>query len=569
MLQLHGVEYAFGMGGFQPLPYYDALARQDKVRHILIRDEKHGAFSADGYARIKNRPAVADATLGPGATNLVSGAAESFGASVPLILITGEVNSLIAGRSATQESDQFGMLKPTTKMSIRVDRIERVPELVRRAFNVATAGRPGPVLIDMTEDVFHGHHEFADDDLFADPASCVLGARRMGGDPALIERAAEVISKATKPVMIVGGGIHLSQAYDELESFVAQSGIPVAYTISGKGAIADTDPLAIGLCGRFSRFANDLIKQADVVLVVGSKLGEIATARWTLIQPHTTVIQVDVDPTELGKVYRTSIGIASDARLALADMRRALPPRSQMAARAGEQQRRVDQARRTWSATAEVSYTSAETPVHMARVLRELSTVLPADAIIVADGGFAAHWSALLYDTKQAGRTYVANRGHAAIGYGLPGSIGVKLAAPSRTVVALCGDNGFAMSLAEIETAKRAGTAVVVCVVNNSTLGYVKALQHSLYQDRFISVDFLPVDYGAAARAFGCYGEKVESPEQLRPALARALEAGIPAVLDVTITRDPAKMLPGIDARSAAPKPAPAPVGGGPKAASD
>lgn len=544
------------MGGFQPLPYYDALARQTQVRHVLIRDEKHGAFAADGYARIKNRPAVADATLGPGATNLVSGAAESFGASVPLILITGEVNSLIAGRSATQESDQFGMLKPTTKMSIRVDRIERIPELVRRAFNVATAGRPGPVLIDMTEDVFHGRHAFRDEDLFADPASCALGTRRVRPDQALIERAAQVISEAKAPVMIVGGGLHLSQAYDELEKFVAVTGIPVAYTISGKGSIADSHPLSVGLCGRFSRFANDLIKEADVLLVVGSKLGEIATARWTLIQPQTTIIQIDVDPTEIGKVYRTSIGVAGDAKLALADLRQALPRAGQMAPRAAEQLRRVDRARRDWSATAEESYTSSETPVHMARLLRELSMALPTDAIIVADGGFASHWSALLYDTKQPGRTYVANRGHAAIGYGLPGSIGVKLAAPQQTVVALCGDNGFAMSLAELETARRAGAAMVVCVVNNSTLGYVKALQHSLYEDRFISVDFLPVDYGPAARAFGCYGEKVESPEQLRPALTRALEAGMPAVLDVSITRDPAKMLPGIDTRTAKPVPA-------------
>jgi acetolactate synthase-1/2/3 large subunit len=162
MLQLHGVEYAFGMGGFQPLPYYDALARQDQVRHVLIRDEKHGAFMADGYARIKNRPAVADATMGPGATNLISGLAEPFGASLPLIALTGEVNSMIGGRAATQESDQINMIKPTVKMSIPVDRIERVPELVRRAFTVATGGRPGPVHLNVREDVMHGRFVFTE-----------------------------------------------------------------------------------------------------------------------------------------------------------------------------------------------------------------------------------------------------------------------------------------------------------------------------------------------------------------------------------------------------------------------
>ena len=186
LLQLHGVECAFGMGGFQPLPYYDALARQSQIRHILIRDEKHGAFAADAYARIKNRPAVADATLGPGATNLISGVAEPFGASVPLIVLTGEVNSMISGRAATQESDQFSMLKPTSKMSIRLDRIERVPELLRRAFAVANSGRPGPVHVNVPEDVFHGSYDFRESDLFADPDACVVGGRRVRPDKRLI-----------------------------------------------------------------------------------------------------------------------------------------------------------------------------------------------------------------------------------------------------------------------------------------------------------------------------------------------------------------------------------------------
>src|SRR6266567_6388440 len=193
MLQLHGIEYSFGMAGFQPLPYYDALARQNEIRHILIRDEKHGAFMADGYARIKNRPAVADATLGPGATNLISGLAEAFGGSIPLIALTGEVNSLIGGRAATQESDQFGMNKPTTEMSIAVDRIERVPELFRRAITVATTGRPGPVHLNVREDVMHGRYDFPESELYAAPEALSVSWPRIRPDEALIERAAAVI----------------------------------------------------------------------------------------------------------------------------------------------------------------------------------------------------------------------------------------------------------------------------------------------------------------------------------------------------------------------------------------
>lgn len=554
MLQLHGVEYAFGMGGFQPLPYYDALARQDRVRHVLIRDEKDGAFAADAYTRVKNRPAVADATLGPGATNLVSGAAEAFGASTPLILLTGEVNSLISGRAATQESDQLGMLKPTCKMSIRLDRIERVPELVRRAFAVANGGRPGPVHLNVPEDVFHGRYDFPQAELYADPDACTPTARRARPDARLVERAAGLVRQAERPVLLVGGGVHLSQAYAELAEFVDATGIPTAYTISGKGSISDLHPLAIGLFGRFSRFANELIKQADVLLVVGCKLGEIATSRWSLLQPTSKIVQVDVDPTELGKVYRTEVGVWGDAKLALADLLAALwDEQPRMAARKARQRAEVEAARAAWRATAEPKLRSDEVPIHMARVLREVREALPPESIIVADGGFAAHWSALLYDVTATGRTYVANRGHAAIGYGLPGAIGAKLAAPDVPVVALCGDNGFAMAVAELETARRAGAPVIALVMDNAALGYVKALQHSLYRDRFISVDFLDVDYGQVARAFGCYGRRVATPGELQGALAEALESGVPAVVDILITTNPAEMLPSVDARTAQP----------------
>ena len=210
MLNLQGVDHAFGMGGFQPLPYYDALARQSTIRHVLIRDEKHGAFAADAFARVTNRPAVADATLGPGATNLISGAAESFGASIPVIFLTGDVNRSIAGRAATQESDQVGMLRPTMKQVVFIDRIERIPELVRRAFAIATGGRPGPVLIDMPEDVFHGIHDFPTADLYADDATRTIASRRIRPDQETIERAVELLAGAQRPVAILGGGIHLS-----------------------------------------------------------------------------------------------------------------------------------------------------------------------------------------------------------------------------------------------------------------------------------------------------------------------------------------------------------------------
>ena len=552
MLQAHGIELAFGMGGFQLLPYYDALARQDQIRHLLIRDERDGAFAADGYARIRNRPAVADATLGPGATNLITAAAESFNASIPLVLLTGEVNSGISGRGATQESDQFGMLAPTTKLSVRIDRIERIPEQVRRAIGAATGGRPGPVHVDIAEDVAHGEFDFQADEFVADPLDCRVGGHRIGPDPSAVRDAARLVAGARAPVILAGGGIHLSEAYEELRDFAETGGIPVATTISGKGAIAETHPLALGVCGRFSRFANDFIRAADLLIVVGSKLGEIATNRWTLLQQGIPLVRIDIDPLELTRYQRSSVGIWADASLALRSLTDELRDDQTSKARRPGRAIEVATSREQWMSRTAAQRQSDEEPMQVARVLHEVMRVLPSETILVADGGFAAHWSAIFYDVPKAGRQYIANRGHASIGYGLPGAIGARLAAPDVPVVALCGDNGFAMCVAELETARRANAPVIALVLNNSAIGYVKALQHGLYEDRFLSVDFLEVDFAAAARAFGCEGRTVTKPDELAPALRESVAATVPTVLDIQVTRDPGRMLPGVDSRIAA-----------------
>lgn len=548
MMQAYGVEYAFGMGGFQPLPYYDAMARQDSIRHILIRDEKHGSFAADGYARIANRPAVADATVGPGATNLVSGAAESYGASIPQILLTADINRGITTRGATQESDQLGMLGPTSRSTIQIEMISRIPELMRRAFTDANTGRPGPVHVNVPENVFHGRHEFFESDFYATPGTSTVGGLRVQPDDESVDRAARLLTEAKNPVIVAGGGVHLSSAYAALTRFADHLGAPVATSISGKGAISETHPLSLGLVGRYSRFGNDFVGQADALIVVGCKLGEIVTNRWSIIAPETEIIQIDIDPAELGRVYRTAGPIWSDARLGLQALTQALPANRDLRTKKAEE---VSQAVAAWWSGAEPRYLSEQLPIPMPRVLHELRRIASDDTIIVADGGFAAHWSALLYDVTMAGRSYIANRGHAAIGYGLPGAFGAKLAAPDKPVVALCGDNGFAMTVAELETLKRSKAPVICLVVNNRALGYVKALQHSMYDDRFISVDFEDVNYGEVAKAFGCEGTRVATASQLEAALKDAFDADVPYVIDCLITDDPAEMLPGIDARTA------------------
>ncbi len=551
MLHLSGAGPMFGMGGFQLLPFYDAVGLVG-LNHHLINDERCGAFAADAYARVTNRPGICDATLGPGATNLVTGLVESLNGGIPIVAIAGDTNRLHSWKNMTQESRQAEILKPAVKELIRVEMTSRIPELVRRAFAVATSGRPGPVLLDVPEDVAHGVHDFAPEDFVVDEATLKAPARRIRPDRADIERAAKLIAKAKRPLLLTGGGIHLSEAWDALSRFAEAHSIPVAHTMSGKGGIACANPLNVGLFGRYSRIANDLITASDCLIVVGCKLGEIATKRFALPPPHIPVIHLDIVAEEIGRCIPAEIALWGDARAGLEDFIDALSDgataaRVARADYAGEVAPRM----KAWEDDAGPRLNSRDRPVHMARLCRELNKTLPADAILVADGGFAGHWTGLLYDTKIAGRHFIPDRGFASIGYGLPGGMGAALAAPDRPVVAISGDGGFNMMLGELETARRTGCGLTVIVVNNAASGYVKALQHAMMGGRYQSADLIEMDYAAIARTMGCGGIRVEDPETLSAALREGTEErDRPTVIDVVVTRDPAQMLPAVDNRT-------------------
>ena len=546
MVRRQGADLAFGMGGFQLLPYYDGV-RELGLRHILINDERTGAFAADAAARMTNRPALVDATLGPGATNLVTALAEPMNAGVPMIAITGDAHRGYAHRNMTQETKQVEVLRPVVKELLRVEQPERIPEFVRRAYVTACSGRAGPVVIDVPEDVAHAEADFDEAVLFADESAASTPARRCRPDARDVERAAALIAKAERPVILVGGGIHLSDASTALQTLAERLQAPVAHTLSGKGAIPCTHPLSAGLFGRYSRVANDLIAESDVLVVIGCKLGEIATKRYSLLPAETPVVHLDIEPEEIGRWARISVPLWGDARTGIEDLAAALPrvPARDFADRTAA-------LHDVWRTGAIPRYRSEEVPINVGRILGEFNRLLPPDAVVVADGGFASHWAGLLYDTKQAGRGFVAGRGMASIGYGLPGGLGVKLAAPERPVFALTGDGGFNMTAGDLETARRAGAGLVTVVLNNAASGYVKALQHAVYgTGRYQSSDLSEINYADVARAYGCEAVRVEHPDELGPAIERALEPrDSPMVLDVVVTRDPAQMLPGVDNRT-------------------
>jgi acetolactate synthase-1/2/3 large subunit len=551
MLRLAEVGPMFGMGGFQLLPFYDALA-QLGMRHFLINDERCGAFAADAYARVTNRPGVCDGTLGPGATNLVTGLIESLNAGVPIIALAGDTNRAHSWKNMTQECRQAEILRPAVKELIRVEMTSRVPELLRRAFAVATSGRPGPVLLDVPEDVCHGEHDFTAEDFAIDPSTLSVPARRTRPDRADISRAAALIARAKRPLILVGGGIHLSAGYDALLGFAEAQSIPVAHTMSGKGGITCTHPLSVGLFGRYSRIANELIEASDCLVVVGCKLGEIATKRYVLPPETIPLIHLDIVAEEIGRCRTADAALWGDARAGMEDLAEALAGEAKRARAArADYVAEIPSRMASWRDEAAARLHSEERPIHMARLCTELNKALPADSILVADGGFAGHWTGLLYDTKSPGRHFIPDRGLASIGYGLPGGIGAALAAPSTPTVAITGDGGFNMMLGELETARRAGIGLTIVVVNNAASGYVKALQHAIFRGRYQSSDLVEMDYAAIAHAMGCNGIRIEDPDRLGDALQAGLaERTRPTVLDVVVTRDPARMLPAVDNRT-------------------
>ncbi len=541
----------FGMGGFQLLPFYDA-ARRLGLSHHLINDERAAIFAADAYAKVTGKVGLSDATLGPGATNLVTGLVEALNAGTPMVVLAGDTHREHSWKNMTQESRQVDILRPACKEIIRVEVISRIPELMRRAFAVATSGRPGPVVVDVPEDIAHDTYEFDEAEFHGNPRHRGIPALRCRPASHDIAKAAELLAGAKRPVILAGGGVHLSGAAEELTRFARSLNLPVAHTLTGKGAIPCSDGLSLGLFGRYDRIANAFIEEADLIVSLGCKLGEIATKRYSVPPKGKTLIHVDLVAEEFGRTAEPDLCLWGDVSETLKDLAVALGDRApSLKERQDGYAAEVPKKMAAWREGVRANLESGGTPVSMARMLTEINKTLPGDGILVADGGFAAHWAGLLFDTKEPGRHFVPDRGFASIGYGLPGAMGAALGAKGRKVLALTGDGGFNMMLGEMETARRLGLSLTVIVVNNAASGYVKALQHLVYgEGSYHASDLVETDYAAVAKAMGCHAIRVEDPEKLEAALLEAMASDGPSVLDVVVTRDPAKMLPGVDNRT-------------------
>lgn len=539
MLERAGVRRIFGLPGTQVAAIYDAL-RSSSITHVLVRHEQAAAFMADAHARVTGSPGVCLATVGPGAMNLVTGLMTSFIDSIPVVALTGQQPARTFGRGAQTEVDHRPTFASLTKWQTMLLVPDRVTDTVARALRTATSGRPGPVHLDLPADVLQASVEVGDVDLARwrpQGAAC--------GDPSAIERAADLLVRAERPLMMAGGGCHYT-ADPPTHTLVALAealAMPVATSLNGLGSFPMTHPLSAGRAGVYTTpYTNDLVAAADVLLVVGCRLSGLVTRNWTLLSPHTRIVQVDIDPCEIARNYPVEVGIAGDAGAVLeallglvAEHAHSRPPDGW-----GDLARRRTQWAQSWDQAA----TSGGAPVKPQRICRSLRRLFGPEAIFTAESGDCHFWP--MFEDYTLPRTWIHSGSGSSMGYALPAAIACKLAHPERDVVAICGDGGFNMHGLELTTAVQAGAPVVAVILNNASLATIRHVQQARFGGRIFAVDLINPDFAAMARACGCHGERVETAETLEPAIERARRAaweGRPALIDVFT--DPHEQLPG------------------------
>lgn len=533
MLQLHEVEYVFGLCGDTSLPLYDALFRLDHgITHILSRDERSAAYMADGYARVSGKVGICEGPSGGGATYILPGLVEANESSVPILAVTTDIAVGSRGKYTLTELDQTSLFRPVTKWNAVIDRAEDVPKQIRAAFTHMSTGRPGAAHLGLPFDVQKGAVD--ESDVWADPALGRYPARPSGPEPAAVAKAAELLLEAKNPLFICGGGVINARGEADLLRLAEALQAPVATTISGKGTLPETHPLAVGVVGSNGGTPETraIVGAADLVVFVGCRAGSVTTERWRHPAPGAAkIVHIDADPAVIGVTYLADAALVGDARLALAALN----------AEIGERRRdggsldasAVARAREQKFAAFRALAESNETPIRPERVVAALQQVLPSDAVIVADPGTPCPYISAYYELQESGRHFISNRAHGALGYSLAASVGAYYGRPGAKVVAVMGDGSFGFTIGEIETVTRLNLPITFVVISNAVYGWIKAGQKSGFNERYFSVDFSRTDHARVASGYGIKTWTVTEPADLKAALAAACEHGGPSLVDI------------------------------------
>ena len=544
----HGVALTFG----QSLPSaFHLAAPHVGIEQKVYRQENAGGAMADGYARVSRKVGVVTAQNGPAAALLVPPLAEALKASVPVLALVQEVTRDAFDRNAFQELDHLRMFDPVAKWVRRLDRADRLDDYVDMAFAAAASGRPGPAVLLVPADLLTEA---------AAPVSSLLRPRRLSlgrvpldrcvADPEAVAAAAEALAAARNPLVVAGGGVHLSGATEELAALQEAAHLPVGTTVMGKGAVDETHPLSLGVVGYVmgrgarTHALRPMVERADLVLLVGNRTNQNGTDSWRLFGADTRFIHLDADPVEVGRNYEAQHRLVGDAKLTLAALAEALRGQD-LRARAEARpavEREIAAAVAGWRDTIAGVSTREEGFCRPERVMAELDRLIGPDDIVVADASYASIWIASYLTAKRAGQRFLTPRGIAGLGWGLPMAIGARIAADEAgsgaRVVCLCGDGGFGHSWAELETLRRLGLPAVLLVLNNGILGYQKHAEEVRFGEHTNAIDFAAVDHAMVARACGVEGVRVENGAGIAPALRAALDARRPVLLDLLTDPD-------------------------------
>jgi len=545
-LERRGVEYVFGLCGHTVIAFLDALSRSSSVKYVSFRNEQLAAMAADGYARIKKKAGVVMCHLGPGIANTVTGVANASFDSIPMVVIAGDVPRYYFGKHPHQEVNlhadaaQYEILKPIVKRAWRVDDPEAMPEILDKAFRMAESGRPGPVLISVPMDVFS---EEVEEDLFA---RTYLDSHQTI-KPALAPKAAKAIAQklveAKNPVIHAGGGILLAGASKELQDLVEFLDIPVSRTLMGQGCMSDTHPLMLGQTGFWGlEFTHKFTANADVLLGLGTRFAEADSSSWypgvTFDMRKTEFLQIDIDPTEIGRNYPVSIGAVADLKEALAQILEEAEKLCPEGIKRPELREMIKKNRTLFRESNIAISEDGRFPMTPQRILKDVKETIPENAIIFTDVGWNKNGVAQQFDITLPGTIHHSS-GLATMGFGASALLGGKLAAPDKVVITLVGDGGFGINPSSLATAVEQGIAVIWIVMNNSAFGTIAGLEYSNYKTKFGTVFTTPdgkpysPNWAEVAKAYGVDAIRIDSAEAFKPALEQALASNRPFLLDV------------------------------------
>jgi len=528
MLQDEGVDSIFGYPGGAVIDIYDALM-ESEIKHYLVRHEQGAVHAADGYARATGKVGVCLVTSGPGATNTVTGIASAYMDSIPIVIITGQVPTALIGNDAFQEVDIVGITRPCTKHNYLVKDVRDLARIIREAFHIARSGRPGPVLIDLPKDVSQAVTTFKD------PGDVRMITYNPTYRPNVkqLQKVIDMVEKAVKPVIFIGGGVVLSKGHEELTRFARRANIPVTGTLMGLGGFPGTDPLWLGMLGMHGTYrANLAVSECDLLIAVGVRFDDRVTGKTDEFAPDAKIVQIDIDPTSIQKNIPVAVPVVGDCRISLEMLNELLDGADLGDVQEGRREW-LDQIQK-WKDTAPLAYKQCER-IKPQCVIETLYRLTGGTAIITTEVGQNQMWSAQYYHFNEPGH-FITSGGLGVMGFGLPAAIGAQVGAPERLVVDIAGDGSIQMNIQELATAVQYNLPVKVVILNNGCLGMVRQWQELFYQKRYACTKFEHApDFVKLAEAYGAVGLRACNPDEVASVLEKGLAIKGPVIMDFVV----------------------------------